>query len=230
MLEVNLRQRLGDLQIDVALSVGPGTVLIAGPNGAGKTTLLRLILGIARPDAGRVMVDGRALFDDRSGIDVPAESRGLAYVPQDYALFPHLDVERNVAFGVSGLSREERSRRVGLWMARLGVAPLARRSPASLSGGERQRVALARALACEPKAILLDEPFASLDAEARRDLRVALRGWLHEWRLPAVIVSHDPADAAVADRIAVLERGKLVQQGTLDELRARPATAYVAAF
>src|SRR5512140_3002484 len=230
MLEFRVQKRVGALDLDVALAASDETMLIAGPNGAGKSTLLRLLLGVLRPDAGRIALEGSALFDSATRVDAPPERRRLGYVPQDYALFPHLDVAGNVAFGLAGLPRAERRERVAEWLARLDLVPLARRSPATLSGGERQRVALARALAREPRALLLDEPFASLDPGARRDLRAALRGWLREWRMPALMVSHDPADAAAADRIAVLERGRLVQQGTLDELRKSPATEFVAAF
>ncbi|HEY6908494.1 MAG TPA: ATP-binding cassette domain-containing protein [Myxococcales bacterium] len=230
MLEFRVRKRVGPLDLDVALAASAETMLIAGPNGAGKSTLLRLLLGVLRPDAGRIALEGSALFDSAARVDAPPERRRLGYVPQDYALFPHLDVAGNVAFGLANLPRPERRERVAQWLGRLDLVPLARRSVAALSGGERQRVALARALAREPRALLLDEPFASLDPGARRDLRASLRGWLREWRLPALMVSHDPADAAAADRIAVLERGRLVQQGTLDELRASPATEFVAAF
>jgi len=174
MLEVRIARSVGSLQLDVDLSVSSGTVLVAGPNGAGKTTLLHLILGISRPDAGRILLDGRPLFDCR--VDVPAERRCLGYVPQDSALFPHLDVLGNVAFGLGHLPRAERRDRAGAWLTKLGVSDLARRRIAALSGGERQRVALARALAREPRALLLDEPFASLDPTARRELRVSLRG------------------------------------------------------
>jgi len=158
---------------------------------------------------------------------VPAEERGLAYVPQDYALFPHLDVLGNATFGLAALDRRERVRRATGWLERLGAGDLAHRFPSALSGGERQRVALARALARTPRALLLDEPFASLDPIARRQLRASLTGWLREWRLPALIVSHDPADAVLADRIAVLERGRIVQQGTLEELRRAPGSDFV---
>jgi molybdate transport system ATP-binding protein len=230
MLEFRVRKRVGALDLDVALAASDETMLIAGPNGAGKSTLLRLLLGVLRPDSGRIALEGSALFDSSARVDAPPERRRLGYVPQDYALFPHLDVAGNVAFGLAGLRRAERHERVAQWLDRLDLAALARRAPATLSGGERQRVALARALAREPRALLLDEPFASLDPGARRDLRAALRGWLRGWRLPALMVSHDPADAAAADRIAVLERGRLVQQGTLDELREAPATEFVAAF
>jgi ABC-type sulfate/molybdate transport systems ATPase subunit len=228
MLEVRIARSVGSLQLDVDLSVSAGTVLVAGPNGAGKTTLLHLILGISRPDAGRILLDGRLLFDGR--VDVPAERRCLGYVPQDSALFPHLDVLGNVAFGLGHLPRAERRDRAGAWLTKLGVSDLGRRRIAALSGGERQRVALARSLARQPRALLLDEPFASLDPTARRELRISLRRWLAEWRLPALIVSHDPADASVADRIAVMERGRIVQQGTAGELRAAPVSDFVAGF
>jgi molybdate transport system ATP-binding protein len=175
-------------------------------------------------------VEGRVLYDAEQGIDVPAEDRELGYLPQDYALFPHLDVMRNAMFGLAQLPRAERMGRAGEWLERLGVGHLARRYPAGLSGGERQRVALARALARNPRALLLDEPFASLDPVARRQLRVSLRAWLRSWRLPALIVSHDPADAALADRIAVVEKGRVVQQGTLLELRQAAATSFVSGF
>jgi len=148
-------------------------------------------------------------------------------VPQDYALFPHLDGLGNVAFGLEmkGVPKAERER-----IARLDAGHLGARRVGEMSGGERQRVALARALAREPRALLLDEPFASLDPNARRELRAALRRWLLEWKLPALIVSHELADAQVADRIAIVERGRLVQQGTLEQLRAAPATPFVAGF
>ena len=133
-------------------------------------------------------------------------------------------------FGLVGLPREERLHRATEWLERLGVGNLSRRFPPGLSGGERQRVALARALARNPRALLLDEPFASLDPVARRELRVSLRGWLRSWHLPALIVSHDPADAVLADRIAVVEKGRVVQQGTMDELRQSAASSFVSGF
>ncbi|MFL5411265.1 MAG: ABC transporter ATP-binding protein [Myxococcales bacterium] len=230
MLEIAVARKIGVLELRVDLSLGPEVMLVAGPNGAGKSTLLRLLLGVLSPDAGRIAVEGRVLYDAEQGIDVPAEDRELGYLPQDYALFPHLDVMRNAMFGLAQLPRAERMGRAGEWLERLGVGHLARRYPAGLSGGERQRVALARALARDPRALLLDEPFASLDPVARRELRVSLRAWLRSWRLPALIVSHDPADAALADRIAVVEKGRVVQQGTLLELRQAAATSFVSGF
>jgi len=228
VLEARLHKRLGHLDIALELSVGAGTLLIAGPNGAGKSSMLRLLLGVLRPDRGRIVLDGKTLFD--GSVDVPPEERLLGYVPQDYALFPHFDAEGNVAFGLSHLPRRDRRARAAAWLERLGASHLASRRIAQLSGGERQRVALARALAREPRALLLDEPFASLDPSARRELRASLRRSLQQWRLPALIVSHDAADAMLADRIAVMERGHIVQQGTVEEVRQAPASPFVAGF
>jgi len=228
VLEARIARRMGPLDLRIDLSLGSDTVLLAGPNGAGKSSLLRLLLGVLRPDAGRIALDRAVLFDAEEGIDVPPEERGLAYVPQDYALFPHMDVLRNATFGLAALDRREQVRRATSWLERLGAGHLVERFPAALSGGERQRVALARALARTPRALLLDEPFASLDPIARQELRGSLAGWLREWRLPALVVSHDLADAALADRIAVIERGRVVQQGTLAELRRAPRSDFVA--
>jgi molybdate transport system ATP-binding protein len=228
VLEVRVARRLGALDLRVDLQLDRETIVVAGPNAAGKSSLLRLLLGVLRPDSGRVALDGSVLFDAAARVDVPVEERQLGYVPQDYALFPHLDVLENVMFGLRSLSRDERLRRAKTWLDRLGASHLSRRPPGELSGGERQRVALARALAREPRTLLLDEPFASLDLLARREVRRALRAWLREWRLPALIVSHDPADAVLGDRIAVLESGRIVQQGTVDELRQSPASEFVA--
>jgi len=230
VLEIHLARRIGPLELRIDLSLNREALLLAGPNGAGKTTLLRLLLGVLSPDAGRIALDGRVLFDADEGIDLAIEERELGYVPQDYALFPHLDVIGNATFGLARLPRVDRVRRATGWLERLGVGHLSRRFPAALSGGERQRVALARALARDPRALLLDEPFASLDPVARRELRISMRAWLREWRLPALIVSHDPADAVLADRIAVVEGGRVVQQGTLDELRRSAASSFVSAF
>jgi ABC-type sulfate/molybdate transport systems ATPase subunit len=230
VLEIAVARRIGALELRIDLALDRETVLVAGPNGAGKSTLLRLVLGVLAPDAGRITLDGQLLFDAEAGVDVAIEDRELAYLPQDYALFPHLDVMRNAMFGLAGLPREERLRRATEWLERLGVGHLSRRFPGDLSGGERQRVALARALARNPRALLLDEPFASLDPVARRELRVSLRGWLRSWRLSALIVSHDPADAVLADRVAVVEKGRVIQQGTLEELRQSPASTFVSGF
>ena len=209
--------------LDVEFKVGEETVLLAGPNGAGKSTLLRLLLGIVAPLKGRISLDGRTLFDGT--VNLPPEARGLGYLPQDSALFPHLDVRGNVGFGLRRAEREARTREV---LEALQIGPLASRRVQELSGGERQKVALARALASRPRALLLDEPFAALDTQARRQLRQYLSAQLSALRLPALVVSHDPADAGVGRRIVVMERGRIAQEGTLDALRASPATPFIA--
>jgi molybdate transport system ATP-binding protein len=165
------------------------------------------------------------LFDAEAGIDLPLDERALGYLPQDYALFPHLDVAGNVGFGLRRPERAQRTREV---LEALQISQLAERPVQELSGGERQKVALARALAPRPRALLLDEPFAALDAQARRQLRGFLAAQLAALRLPALVVSHDPADAAAFQRIVMMEGGRIVQQGTLDDLRAAPATPFIA--
>jgi molybdate transport system ATP-binding protein len=218
-----LEARVVTQLLDVQLAVGAETLLLAGPNGAGKSTLLRMLLGIGAPQSGRIALDGRTLWDGETNL--PPEERGLGYVPQAYALFPHLDVAGNVGFGLRSGERSGRTREV---LEALQIAHLSARRVQTLSGGEQQRVALARALAPRPHALLLDEPFAALDAQARRQVRRFLSEQLAALRLPALVVSHDPADAAVGQRIAVMERGRIVQQGTLADLRANPATPFVA--
>jgi molybdate transport system ATP-binding protein len=230
VLEIAIARKVGPLDLRVDLVLARETVLLAGPNGAGKSTLLRLLLGVLSPDRGRIALDGRALFDSEAALDIAPEERELGYVPQDYALFPHLTVLENAMFGLGRMRRQARRHHAGEWLARLGVQHLAARTPAGLSGGERQRAALARALARSPKALLLDEPFAALDPVARRDLRASMRGWLREWRLPALIVSHDPADAGLADRIAVLEEGRVLRQGTLEDLRREATSTFASGF
>jgi ABC-type sulfate/molybdate transport systems ATPase subunit len=206
-----------------------------GPNGSGKTSLLKLILGVLRPERGRVVLDGEPLFDSDAGLDLPTEGRRLGYVPQGFGLFPHLSVVENVEFGLNGdpalgSAGARRERALSL-LAELEVVELAARRPSLLSGGERQRVALARALARRPRALLLDEPLAALDAGGRRRVRSFLAASLERLALPAVIVTHDLRDAeALAPTIAVIEAGALVQLGTLEELRAKPASPFVEEF
>jgi ABC-type sulfate/molybdate transport systems ATPase subunit len=232
-LEIDVTGRVGALDLAVDLRVGPEPLVVLGPNGAGKTTLLLIALGIVRPEAGRVTCGGEVLFDARAGVDVPPEAREIAYLPQDFGLFPHLTAAGNVAFalacGRDPLPRAARGPRARALLAELGAAALAERKPAALSGGERQRVALARALARRPQALLLDEPFAALDPDARGDVRLFLRERLAAIGRPAVVVSHDVADArALGARLAIMEAGRVVQEGTLDDLARAPATPYVA--
>jgi molybdate transport system ATP-binding protein len=229
-LEVRVRKRLDGFELDLAFDAD-GVLAIAGPNGAGKSTALLALLGIVRPDAGHVRLGGQALFDAGAKIDVPTEDRGIAYVPQDYALFPHLTACGNVEFALVAVRAAHRRERARALLEHLGVLACADRLPAALSGGERQRVALARALGREPRALLFDEPFAALDAGARGEVRRFLRERLAELGLPAVLVTHDRADVeALGIPVVVMEKGRVVQRGTLAELEAHPASEYVARF
>jgi molybdate transport system ATP-binding protein len=217
-LDITVPLRSFDLAI--ALAVGAETVALVGPSGAGKTTVLRAVAGLVRPSHGRISSNGSIWFDSRGKVDLRPERRAVGYVLQEYALFPHLTVEKNVSF--AGDKRRD-------LLERLGIAGLAKAKPGELSGGERQRVALARALARRPEILLLDEPMAALDPHTRGRVRAELRTLLRELRLPAILVTHDFVDAAaVADRIAVLVEGRVVQDGSAEELIARPANAFVA--
>ncbi|WP_231930126.1 ABC transporter ATP-binding protein [Friedmanniella luteola] len=219
-----------DLRLD--LDVGPGEVVaLVGPNGAGKSTALRALAGLLGLHRGRVELDGRLLADAGRRWHRPAHERGVGVVFQDYLLFPHLSVLDNVAFGLTARGRprpEARAVAAG-WLARVGLGELAPARPRTLSGGQAQRVALARALATEPGLLLLDEPLAALDARTRLLVRGELRRHLQAFGGATVVVTHDPVDAAVlADRLVVVEAGRVVQTGTPAEVAARPRTDYVA--
>jgi molybdate transport system ATP-binding protein len=231
VLAARLELRRGAFGLTVDLEAGPGPLLVTGPNGAGKTTLLLAVLGAVRPTAGRLALGGEVLFDRALGIDLPAEDRRIAYVPQDYGLFPHLSVQENVTFGLFRLGPAERAARAARALAELGVAGVAERSPSRLSGGERQRVALARALAMEPRALLLDEPLAALDAPTRSHFRVFLAEHLRRLDVPALVVTHDADDArALGGEMLVLEAGRIAERGGVEALRSAPASAFSRAF
>jgi molybdate transport system ATP-binding protein len=232
-LAVRLAARVGPLELDVEFEAGPGTLVVVGPNAAGKTSLLSLILGALPAARGSVHTGETALFDSELGINVPVEARRLGYVPQDYALFTHLSVRENVEFALRSERMPSRARReqADARLRELGLEQQAERRVSSLSGGEKQRVALARALAIGPRALLLDEPLAALDLVSRREVRAFLRQSLAKLGLPALLVTHDPADAReLGERMLVLEAGKIVQRGTWDELQRAPATAFVERF
>lgn len=208
---------------------------MVGESGAGKSTLLRLVAGLERPDRGLIRVGARVYFDGAARIDLPPWRRRTGYVAQQQALFPHLTVFDNVAFGLRAGGRWPRDigTRVTTALARLDVADLAERRPAEISGGQAQRVALARALVLDPDVLLLDEPLAALDLRTRAQVRGALKAVLASAPSPraALFVTHDPFEAMVfGDRIAALEDGRVTQVGSREELLARPRSRYVAAF
>jgi ABC-type sulfate/molybdate transport systems ATPase subunit len=221
-LSVELALPLRTFALELALEVA-GTVALVGPSGAGKTSALRAIAGLARPSAGRIALGDEVWFDSSRRVCRPPDERHVGLVFQEYALFPHLTVRQNVAYG----GRE----RAGELLERFGIAGLADARTTELSGGERQRVALARALAREPGVLLLDEPLAALDAHTKSGVRAELRELLRELRLPTLLVTHDYEDAAsLADEIGVIVDGKLRQLGTPQQLVAKPADAFVASF
>jgi molybdate transport system ATP-binding protein len=231
-LHAELRLRLGELDLDARLDLAPGaTLAVLGPNGAGKTTLLRALAGLQPLDAGRIALGPSVLDDPAAGVLVPPEQRPVSVVFQDYLLFAHLSCLENVAFGLRarGVPRRQARARAGEWLERLGLATSSPLLPRALSGGQQQRVALARALATEPALLLLDEPLAALDATTRSQVRHDLRAHLAAYDGIRLLVTHDPLDAyALADAVVVLEQGRIVQQGTLAGIAARPRTRYVA--
>ena len=232
MLRAEVDVRLPDLHLQLDLRVDDGEVVaLLGPNGAGKTTALRAIAGLRPLDAGRIELDGRVLDEPAAGTFVPPEQRSVGVVFQDHLLFPHLTALENVAFGLRarGVRRREARAAAQAWLDRMGLADVAGARPRTLSGGEAQRVALARALAVEPRLLLLDEPLAALDAGTRVRVRADLRRHLAAFPGGRLLVTHDPLDAIVlADRLVILERGRVTQTGTPAEVTARPASRYVA--
>jgi molybdate transport system ATP-binding protein len=232
VLSIRAVAELGATSLDVELGVAPGEcVALAGPSGAGKTSVLRVVAGLLRPRAGRVACGDEVWLDTERGVDRAPEDRRCGYLFQDHALFGHLRAWENVAYPLRGVGRAERRARAHELLDRFGVGALADARPRTLSGGERQRVALARALARRPHALLLDEPLSALDARTRKDATRALAALLRDAAVPAILVTHDFAEAAeLGDRVGVMAGGRVVQEGTASEIAARPRDAFVADF
>lgn len=215
---------------DISFDLGQDEILaLVGPSGCGKTTTLRLIAGLERPDSGLIRLDNRVIASE--SVFVPPEKRGVGMVFQDHALFPHLTVFENIAFGLHGRKPAEVKSIVGDMLHLVGLLPLSKRYPHALSGGERQRVALARALAPRPILLLMDEPFSSLDADLRTEVREHVRNILKSMRATVIFVTHDQEEALfMGDRLAVLQKGELEQIGTPEEIFHESNTRFVAEF
>ena len=213
-LAVALRAHLPGFELDVSWEIGAELAVLFGPSGSGKSLSLRMIAGLAQPEGGRVVAGESLLLDTARAVCLPPQQRSIGYVFQDLALFPHMTVLDNVLYGGHGLAREERDTRTRNLIHRFGLAGLQGRRPGEISGGQRQRVAFARALLRRPSVLLLDEPFSALDAPLRRDMGELLREVQRELKLPAVMVTHDAAEAALlADTVIVCAAGRVVRQG-----------------
>jgi iron(III) transport system ATP-binding protein len=229
---VSVHRRSVAILEGVTFSVDAEVVALVGPSGSGKTTLLRVLLGLEAPSAGRVRIGDQVVRHD-GGLDIVPEERNVAMVFQDLALWPHLSVHGNLAFGLRArrVVKAERERRIAQALSWVGLDGKATRNPHELSGGERQRVAIARALVLEPVALLLDEPLGSLDVALKEELVGFFARVFAERRLPVIYVTHDPREARrVAQRVVVLEGGRVAQQGTFAELAGAPASPFVEAF
>jgi len=222
MLEIDIKKKLRDFDLQLKLDVGSGqTMMLVGDNGCGKTTLLNLIAGLDRPDAGRIALDGRALYDSDLGIELPPEVRGIGYVFQSYALFPHLSVFDNVAFGLRTrkMPAAEIDLRVNDHLQDAGLWEIRRAKAADVSGGQKQRVALARALIIEPKLLLLDEPLSALDVRRQAAMREELRETIRACGVPCIIVTHDLRDVVcMGDFACLLERGHVALLGKAEDV------------
>ncbi|MBR9883189.1 MAG: ABC transporter ATP-binding protein [Oceanospirillales bacterium] len=214
----------------VSFSIEQGEIAcLLGPSGCGKTTVLRAIAGFIEPERGQIRIDGEAISSAEAV--VPPERRGMGMVFQDYALFPHLTIADNIAFGLKGHSRAEKQALVAEVLELVELPDLGKRYPHELSGGQQQRVALARALAPKPRLLLMDEPFSNLDADLRRQLSAEMRRILKRQKIAAIMVTHDQQEAfTISDRLGVLSAGRVQQWGTPEELFYQPATPEVAAF
>ena len=229
MITIDITLTLGGFRLAPKLQAGAGITVLFGQSGAGKTLTLEAVAGLLTPDRGRVTIHDQPVFDAAVGLNVPPYERRLGYVVQSYALFPHLTVAQNVAYGVFDLPRVERERRIDGVLQTLGIQNLADRRPAQISGGQAQRTALARALVRQPEALLLDEPFAALDEGVALTLRRELRRLVRDLNLPVLMVTHDLTEAShIGDRIAVMDAGQVLQVGDRRDVLQRPRSARIA--
>lgn len=232
-LSAGIRKRFAsterEFSLDVEFNAGPGFTILFGPSGAGKTTLLDCVAGLATPDAGRISIAERILFDANTSVQVPVARRGVGYVLQDLALFPHLTVEQNTEYGLAHLPRSARKQRATAMLQEFRIDHLRQQLPGKISGGERQRVALARALVTDPRILLLDEPLAALDASTKARIIDDLRRWNQVHRIPILYVTHSREEVmALGERVLVMDQGRIIAQGTPHEVLRAPLQETVA--
>jgi molybdate transport system ATP-binding protein len=228
-LDVRIRHEIGTFALETQFEVFNGITALFGPSGAGKTLTLRCIAGLTRPREGRIVLSGVPVLDTEAGIDLPSKDRRIGYVFQQYALFPHLSVARNIAFGIPHFTREARAKRVGELLSLVGLAGMSERNPTELSGGQQQRVALARALATEPQLLLLDEPFAAVDLRVRRRLRAELRRIHEATGTPMLLVTHDLNEVRqLSDSLVLLDEGRIVRADKTGKVLGESADPHVA--
>jgi molybdate transport system ATP-binding protein len=215
--------------LEIDFEAAAAVTVLYGPSGSGKTLTLDSIAGFVVPDAGRIMLDDRILFDAGSGVNIPPQRRACGYVFQNHALFPHMTLRENLAFAAHGLARLERHRRIAEQLERFKLAEVAGRFPHELSGGQKQRASIARAIIAEPRMILLDEPGRGMDASLRADLHDLVRELRDSLRIPILLVTHDPEECfALADRVLIYDAGRIIHRGTPAELLHNPGKASVA--
>ncbi len=233
-LEVNVAKKLRDFELDVSFTVEKGEILaLIGENGCGKTTVLNLVSGLVTPDSGTISLDGRKLFDASEKVSVPTEARNVGYMFQNYALFPHMSVYDNVAFGLRTrkMPAAEVEKKVRRTLELRGLWDLRDEKATRLSGGQKQKVALSRALVIDPCVLLLDEPLSSLDAETQVAMRFELKAYIKELGMPCIMVTHNVKDAMeIADRVCLIEKGKVKIMGAPQEVLVKGVSHFIDNF